>query len=75
MGRHTASSRRRSDPPAKPRFALLGWGLFAALVAGLCGPAFGMTVAAAAALSTTTALAFAVLWAVSLWVARTTSRD
>ncbi|GAB3754921.1 hypothetical protein GCM10027591_03910 [Zhihengliuella somnathii] len=75
MGRHTASSRRKSGPPAKPRFALLGWGLFAAVVTGLCGPALGMKVGAAAALSTTTALAFAVLWAVSLWVARTTPRD
>ncbi|MBG6085869.1 hypothetical protein IW252_002636 [Zhihengliuella flava] len=75
MGRHTASSRRRPESRGPARLPLLAWGLFAAAVAGLCGPLLGLSLPTALGLSATTAAAFVAMWAASLWASRSGPRN
>ncbi|GHD01734.1 hypothetical protein [Zhihengliuella salsuginis] len=76
MGRHASSTPDGTRRPSRPAgvHALLGWGLFAALVIGIAGPRLGLSLGESVAASATTAVAFALLWLVSLPAARSRRR-
>ncbi|MCO1338395.1 hypothetical protein BJH93_05725 [Kocuria polaris] len=77
MGRHAASTPDGAHRPPAPSgvHAVLGWGLFAAVVVALAGPRLGLSLGASLAAGTTTAVAFTLLWLVSLRFARRASGD
>lgn len=61
MGRHASSEGKDTGRQA----ALLGWGLFVAVLVVVCSPALGLNALGAAALGATAAVVFVVLYFLS----------
>ncbi|MGG5751905.1 hypothetical protein ACQ3I4_04695 [Zafaria sp. Z1313] len=61
MGRHASTGPAGRGSGGRP-LGLLGWGLFSAVLLGVCGPMLGLGAVAAVALAATMAVVFALLW-------------